>query len=241
MQNLSPLKMPSTIEKQTLTSLEFMGAESPFSLIRKNIFTQEIEQKNSIEKNLSPVFFFIKNNDLENLEKLITEYPEILNQKYQRALTPVFFAIEHNNLEALEILIKVCPEILEQKIEDDLTPIFFAIENNNLEALRIIIEKRPETLWQKYDEYSPIFFVINDEYLEAITTIIEAHPQVLEQEDENKNLPIIKIVELYGDYPSQFGRNLLQNIFTQQFKKKLEDEDIENLVKFFKLLSKNIL
>jgi ankyrin repeat protein len=228
--------MPSTIEKQTLTSLEFIWAESPSLIIRKSIFNQEIEQRNSIEKNLSPVFFFIKNNDLENLEKLITEYPEILNQKYQRALTPVFFAIEHNNLEALEILIKVCPEILEQKIEDDLTPIFFAIENNNLEALRVIIEKRPETLWQKYDEYSPIFFVINDEYLEAIKIIITSYPQIIKQEDVNKNTAIIKIVELYEDNPSEPNKNLLQKIFTQQFQKKLENEDIENLVKFVRNL-----
>jgi hypothetical protein len=228
--------MPSTIEKQTLTSLEFIGAESHFSLIRKNIFSQEIEQKSSIEKNLSPVFFFIKNNDLENLEKLITEYPEVLNQKYQKALTPVFFAIEHNKLEALQLLIKACPEILEQKIEDDLTPIFFAIEYNNLKALKIIIEKRPETLWQKYEEITPLFFVINDEYLQAIKTMIFAYPQVVEQEDINKNVGIIKIIELFGDYPSRFGRNLLENIFTQQFQKKLEDEDIENLVEFVKNL-----
>jgi hypothetical protein len=236
MQNLSPLKSSSTTERQTLTNPELTGAESHFSLIRKSIFNQEIEQKNSIEKNLSPVFFFIKNNDLENLEKLITEYPEVLNQKYQKALTPVFFAIEHNKLEALQLLIKACPEILEQKIEDDLTPIFFAIEYNNLKALKIIIEKRPETLWQKYEEITPLFFVINDEYLQAIKTMIFAYPQVVEQEDINKNNGIIKIIELFGDYPSQFGRNLLENIFTQQFQKKLEDEDIENLVEFVKNL-----
>ena len=228
--------MPSTIEKQTLTNQESIGAESHFSLIRKNIFTQEIEQRNSIEKNLSPVFFFIKNNDLENLEKLITEYPQILNQEYQKALTPVFFAIEHNNLEALQLLIRACPEILEQKIEDNLTPIFFAIENNNLPALKIIIAERPETLWQKYDEYSPIFFVINDEYLEAIKIIITTYPQIIEQEDMNKNNVIIKIIELYEDNPSEFNKNLLQNIFTQQFNQKLEDEDIENLVNFVRNL-----
>jgi len=310
MQNISPAKMSSTIEKQALTSLDFMGAESHFSLIRKNIFTQEIEQRNSIEKNLSPIFFFIENNDLENLKKLITEYPEILNQKYQRALTPVFFAIENNNLEALRIIIEIDPEtlnqvdrdgltpifativnndlealkiiietypedlsqaydhrltpvffaiennnlealriliktypkIVEQKYEDDLTPIFFAIENNNLNALRILIEENPETLWQEYEEnLTPIFFAINDpglddKYIETIKTIIEAYPQILEQEDANKNTAIIKIVELYEDNPSEPNKNLLQNIFTQQFQKKLKDEDIENLVKFVKNL-----
>jgi ankyrin repeat protein len=143
MQNISPLAPQFSLEKKRRLNPHFVDDKSPYAVIRKIIFTQEIEQKNSIEKNLSPVFFFIKNNDLENLEKLITEYPEILNQKYQRALTPVFFAIEHNNLEALQLLIKACPEILEQKIEDDLTPVFFAIEHNNLEALRIIIEIDP--------------------------------------------------------------------------------------------------
>ena len=310
MQNLSPLKMPSTVEKQTLTSLEFIWAESPSLIIRKSIFNQEIEQKNSVEKNLSPVFFFIKNNDLENLEKLITEYPEVLNQKYQGALTPiffaiennnlealriiieidpetlnqvdrdglapifativnndletlkiiietypedlsqaydhrltpVFFAIENNNLEALRILIKTYPKIVEQKYEDDLTPIFFAIEGNNLKALRILIEERPETLWQEYEEnLTPIFFAINDpglddKYIETIKTITDTYPQILEQEDVNKNTAIIKIVELYEDNPSEPNKNLLQKIFTQQFQKKLEDEDIENLVNFVRNL-----
>ena len=302
--------MPSTIGRQALTKPEFISNDSPFSLIKKIISTQEIEQKSSIEKNLSPVFFFIKNNDLENLEKLITEYPEVLNQKYQGALTPiffaiennnlealriiieidpetlnqvdrdgltpifttivnnnletlkiiietypedlsqayehrlspVFFAIENNNLEALRILIKTYPKIVEQKYEDDLTPIFFAIESNNLKALRILIEERPETLWQEYEEnLTPIFFAINDpglddKYIETIKTITDAYPQILEQEDVNKNTAIIKIVELYEDNPSEPNKNLLQKIFTQQFQKKLEDEDIENLIKFVKNL-----
>jgi hypothetical protein len=94
--------MPSTIERQTLINPEFISAESPSSIIRKVIVTQQIEQENAIEKmevfsrpsaktrnHLSPVFFFIENNDLENLEKIITEYPEILNQKYESILTPV--------------------------------------------------------------------------------------------------------------------------------------------------------
>jgi hypothetical protein len=173
---------------------------------------------------------------LENLEKIITEYPEILNQKYESILTPVFFAIEHNNLEALRVIIKVCPEILEQKIEDDLTPIFFAIEYNKLNALKIIIAEDPKTLWQKYDEYSPIFFVIKDGYLEAIKIIITTYPQILWQENVNKNTAIIKIAELYEDNPSELNKNLLQNIFIQQFNKKLEDEEIENLVNFVRNL-----
>jgi ankyrin repeat protein len=310
MQNLSPLAPQFSLEKKRRLNPHFVDDKSPYAVIRKIIFTQEIEQKNSIEKNLSPVFFFIKNNDLENLEKLITEYPELLNQKYQRALTPVFFAIEHNNLEAfriiikidpktlnqvdrdgltpifttivnnnletlkiiietypedlsqaydhrltpvffaiennnleaLRILIKTYPKIVEQKYEDDLTPIFFAIESNNLKALRILIEERPETLWQEYEEnLTPIFFAINDpglddKYIEAIKTITDTYPQILEQEDVNKNTAIIKIVELYEDNPSKPNKNLLQKIFTQQFQKKLENEDIENLVKFVRNL-----
>ena len=135
MQNPSPLKTSSMIENPTLTNPDYARVENPFSIIRKFILTQQFEQENSIQKNLLPVFFFIKNNDLENLEKLIIEYPEILKHQ-NNYLTPIFYAIEHNNLEALQLIIKICPEILNQKIEDDITPIFYAIENNNLEALK---------------------------------------------------------------------------------------------------------
>ena len=122
-------------ETPKLTNPDYIRTESPSSTIRKIIFTQRIEQENSSPKHLLPVFFFIKNNDLENLEKLIIEYPEILKHQ-NNYLTPIFYAIEHNNLEALQLIIKICPEILNQKIEDDITPIFYAIENNNLEALK---------------------------------------------------------------------------------------------------------
>jgi len=52
----------------------------------------------------------------------------------------------------------------------------------------------------------------------------------------NKNTAIIKIAELYEDNPSELNKNLLQNIFIQQFNKKLEDEEIENLVNFVRNL-----
>ena len=221
---------------------------------------------------LAPVFFFIENNDLENLETLIEAYPEVLEQKKDGTLTPIFFAIQRNNLEALKIIIAInsdileqiyeynltpiffaiennkfeavkaiieaCPEVLEQKLEDDLTPIFFAIEYNNLPALKIIIESNPKTLEQIYEgNLTPIFFALNDpcmddKYLQTIKTIVEAYPQILEQEDENKNVPIIKIVELYDYNSSKKNKNLLQDIFELQFKRKLNDDAIENLVNF---------
>ena len=109
---------------------------------------------------------------------------------------------------------------------------------NDLDALKIIIEECPKTLWQKCaDDLTPIFFALNDpcmddKYLQTIKTIVEAYPQILEQEDENKNIPIIKIVELYDDNPSKKNKNLLQDIFELQFRRKLEDDVIENLVNF---------
>ena len=321
MQNISPLPTPFSFKKKRRLNSRFDNDESPFAVIQKSILTQQILPENTNETGefsgrayattgLSPVFSFIENNDLENLEKLIAEYPEVLEQKFEDELTPVFFAIENNNLEALRIItntysytlnqanqngltpifftiinnnlealkiiietypedlsqaydhrltpvffaiennkleavkaiIEACPEVLEQKFEDDLTPIFFAIEYNNLPALKIIIESDPKTLEQIYEgNLTPIFFALNDpcmddKYLEIIKTIIETYPNILEQEDENKNTAIIKIAELYEDNPSEPNKNLLQKIFTQQFQKKLEDEDIENLVKFIKNL-----
>jgi len=310
MQNLSPLAKQFSLEKKRRLNPHFADDESPFAVIQKSIFTQQILQINSSRayapKGLAPVFFFIENNNLENLEILIAKYPEVLEQKfedeltpvffaiennnlealriitntysdalnqtnqngltpifftiinnelealkiiienhpeylnqaYDRRLTPIFFALENNNLEALRILIKTYPNILEQKYENDLTPIFFALESNDLDALKIIIEECPKTLWQKCaDDLTPIFFALNDpcmddKYLQTIKTIVEAYPQILEQEDENKNIPIIKIVELYDDNPSKKNKNLLQDIFELQFRRKLEDDVIENLVNF---------
>ena len=336
MQNLSPLAPQFSLGKKRRLNPHFANDESPFAVIQKSIFTQQILPENTNETGefssrayatmdlsgranattgattglssrayattgLSPVFSFIENNDLENLEILIAEYPEVLEQKFEDELTPVFFAIENNNLEALRIItntysdalnqtnqngltpifftiinnelealkiiietypedlsqaydhrltpiffaiennkfeavkviIEACPEILEQKLEDDLTPIFFAIEYNNLPVLKIIIESDPKTLEQIYEgNLTPIFWTIYEANIEAIKTIIETYPNILEQEDENKNVPIIKIVELYDYNPSKKNKNLLQDIFELQFKRKLNDDAIENLVNF---------
>ena len=290
MQNLSPLAKQFSLEKKRRLNPHFADDKSPSAVIQKSIFTQPIYQENSNEimgysghayategfscrayatmgNHLAPVFFFIENNDLENLETLIEAYPEVLEQKKDGTLTPIFFAIQQNNLEALKIiiainsdileqiyeynltpiffalknnkldavktLIEACPEILEQKFEDDLTPIFFAIKYNNPSALKIIIESDPKTLEQIYEgNLTPIFWTIYEANIEAIKTIIETYSNILEQEDENKNIPIIKIVELYDYMPSKRNQNLLQDIFELQFKRKLNDDAIENLVNF---------
>ena len=280
MQNLSPLAKQFSLEKKRRLNPHFADDKSPSAVIQKSILTQQILPENINEtggfscrayatmgNHLAPVFFFIENNDLENLEILIEAYPEVLEQKKDGTLTPIFFAIQRNNLEALKImiainsdileqiyeynltpiffalknnkldavktLIEACPEILEQKFEDDLTPIFFAIKYNNPSALKIIIESDPKTLEQIYEgNLTPIFWTIYEANIEAIKTIIETYSNILEQEDENKNIPIIKIVELYDYMPSKRNQNLLQDIFELQFKRKLNDDAIENLVNF---------
>ncbi len=280
MQNLSPLAKQFSLEKKRRLNPHFADDKSPSAVIQKSILTQQILPENINEtggfscrayatmgNHLAPVFFFIENNDLENLETLIEAYPEVLEQKKDGNLTPIFFAIQQNNLEALKImitinsdileqiyeynltpiffalknnkldavktLIEACPEVLEQKFEDDLTPIFFAIEYNNPSALKIIIESDHRTLEQIYDgNLTPIFWTIYEANIEAIKTTIETYPKILEQEDENKNVPIIKIVELYDYNSSKKNKNLLQDIFELQFKRKLNDDAIENLVNF---------
>ena len=280
MQNLSPLAKQFSLEKKRRLNPHFADDKSPSAVIQKSILTQQILPENINEtggfscrayatmgNHLAPVFFFIENNDLENLEILIEAYPEVLEQKKDGTLTPIFFAIQRNNLEALKImiainsdileqiyeynltpiffalknnkldavktLIEACPEVLEQKFEDDLTPIFFAIKYNNPSALKIIIESDPKTLEQIYEgNLTPIFWTIYEANIEAIKTIIETYSNILEQEDENKNIPIIKIVELYDYMPSKRNQNLLQDIFELQFKRKLNDDAIENLVNF---------
>ena len=79
---------------------------------------------------------------------------------------------------------------------------------------------------------TPIFWTIYEANIEAIKTIIETYSNILEQEDENKNVPILKIVELYDYNSSKQNQNLLQDIFELQFKRKLNDDAIENLVNF---------
>ena len=142
MQNLSPLAPQFSLEKKRRLNPHFANDESPFAVIQKSIFTQQILQENSnavmgysgranskTGNHLAPVFFFIENNDLENLEILIAEYPEVLEQKFEDELTPVFFAIENNNLEALRIITNTYSDALNQTNQNGLTPIFFTIIN----------------------------------------------------------------------------------------------------------------
>ena len=156
MKNLSPLAKQFSLEKKRRLNSRFADDESPFAVIQKSIFTQQILQENTNETGefssrayatmdlsgrayattglsgrayattgLSPVFSFIENNDLENLEILIAKYPEVLEQKFEDELTPIFFAIENNNLEALRIITNTYSNALNQANQNGLTPIFF--------------------------------------------------------------------------------------------------------------------
>ncbi len=220
-----------------LTPIFFAIENNNLEALRIIIETHPETLNQTDRDGLTPIFATIIDNDLEALKIIIENCSDILEQTYEYSLTPIFFVLENNNLEALKIITERCQEVLKQKHEEDLTPIFFAIEDNNLKALKIIIEADPSSLEQIYDgNLTPIFFVINDAYLEAIEVIIEVYPSILTQEDENKNIPIIKIVELYDDNPHEQNKNFLQNIFEQQFKRKLANDDIENLVNFVRNL-----
>jgi hypothetical protein len=74
------------------------------------------------------IFTIIYNNEIDDLDKLITNDLKALSQEKPFCDTPIFYAISQCNFKAVEAIINKCPEVLLQKNNNKITPIESAIE-----------------------------------------------------------------------------------------------------------------
>jgi ankyrin repeat protein len=123
-------------------------------------------------RGFTPVFFAIKEGNLDALEKIISARPEVLEHKDKNGLTPVFYAIKEGNLDALEKIISARPEVLEQKDQKGDNPILnildlytYSDSDQNKNILKLIFEKQFGVALQDEEIKNLVEFVGNYKFL----------------------------------------------------------------------------
>lgn len=111
----------------------------------------------------------------------------------------------------------------------------FLIVDNKLEEFRRLIKSHPEVLNYKDSKgFTPVFYSLLSADSEILKTIIHTDEKVLEQKNENGETPILLLIQLHIDMPSEKNIEKLKFIFQKQFNRDLEDKEIKNLSDFIK-------
>lgn len=111
----------------------------------------------------------------------------------------------------------------------------FLIMHNKFEEFGRLIKSHPEVLNYKDSKgFTPVFYSLLSADSEMLKTIIHTDKKVLEQKNENGETPILLLIQLHIDIPSEKNIEKLKFIFQKQFNRDLEDKEIKNLSDFIK-------
>lgn len=143
-------------------------------------------------------------HQLEYIQRLVKQRPELLNDKDEHAQTPLIYAAQHGNQELVASFIKQHVDLdyaardvtvnkhdEEEHHPDGFTALHWAALNGDAYLVRLLVEAQANCNARTSDSSLPIHLAARRGHIEVMKVLIEADPLVLVKEDDNGHTPLV--------------------------------------------------
>jgi len=134
--------------------------------------------------------------NVEDVQVLIEEYPDVVKQKDATGALPLHAAIKKDaSDEVVQLLFKAYPDAVKEKDGYGKLPLHHAVVHCAEEVIQLLIKEYPDAVKEKdINEYLPLYVAVrNDVSVEVIKLLIKEYPDALET--NIGNLPLHAAIE----------------------------------------------
>ena len=149
---------------------------------------EELDRRIHQKMSKSAMEGFIQEGNLLMTEKLLCEFPEMLNETLDQTYgaTATWIAAREGHLECLKLLVTSRADVDKSKTDDCTTPTFIAAEQNHLECLRVLVASRADLDQSTtIDESTPTIVAVQRGHLDVVRLLIASRADLRKFPDED--------------------------------------------------------
>lgn len=155
----------------------------------------EIPQKIVISHKYNDALELLRNNDLEKLEKLIAEFPSIVDESDECGMTLLMYAAEYGNRPATELLIKNNADLHRIETISGHTALMIASKQGHEFIIDTLVNNGADPEVKDKFGFTPILMSVTERKTNCLAALLE-HGVLMDRRDDDDDTPLITAIRI---------------------------------------------